>query len=171
MHYMFQSFKSVVDNFRKKHGTSMNCKVCGKYNTMLDLDKTRTASQYEETAYMVMRRTAFAQEDWIADARVLLGNGSSVDIWIPALDLCVMVDGEGHFFDQFGKPVFRQEETDDDFNYDAVGKGFSVLRLHYKDHHAFSPLLLNIIDEFGGKPKTRPFLHWSPAFKLARQTL
>ena len=51
-HLMFQSFKSVIDSFKKGYGTSMNCKVCQQYNNMID--NASIASTYEETAYLAM---------------------------------------------------------------------------------------------------------------------
>lgn len=164
-HYMFQSFKSVIDNF-KKHGTSMNCKVCGAYNDMLSIEDTQVASAYEQIVFDCL---GHRNDDWIVDARILLGNFGSADILFPAFSLIVMVDGEGHFHDQHGKAVHQQEERDDAFNYEALDQGYKVLRLHYRDHAIFGSLLQNMLADCQSK-QFKPCLCWSPAFHRAKES-
>ena len=165
-HYMFQSFKSVIDNF-KKHGTSMNCKICQAFNTMLSLDDTQKASAYEQSVFDCLSH--MKKDDWIVDARILLGNFGSADILFPALKLIVMVDGEGHFHDQHGKAVYQQEERDDAFNYEALDQGHKVLRLHYRDQAIFGSLLQNMLADCQSK-QLKPYLCWSPAFHRAKES-
>lgn len=142
-HLMFQSFKSVIDNFKKGHGSSMNCKVCQKYNDMKD--NAITPSTYEETAYLAMSHVPGVRVvDWMTDVRVLRGNFSSADIWIPLLNLCIMIDGEGHFGDHTGRSVEDQEEADDMFNYEAIDRGLTVFRLHFQDANLTQALLSSV---------------------------
>ena len=59
--------------------------------------------------------------------------GSSIDIYLAALKLCIMVDGEGHFRDHRESTLYKQHSVDDRFNKNALKKGVKVLRLHFKD--------------------------------------
>ena len=163
-HLMFQSFKSVIDNFKRKHGTSMNCKVCEMYNDILGSDSTQKPSQWEVDAYRVMSSSTIKATDWLIDVRLFEKCGSSADIWIPHLNLIFMVDGEGHFFDQHGRPVSQQYETDEAFNFEALDGGVSVLRLHFEDRKMFQQLMLDTIAYCGRHPSRHAFVKWSPHF-------
>lgn len=168
-HHMFQSFKSVIDNFKKGHGTSMNCKVCWMFNDLIDAFEAQEPSEYEETAHLFMS-LAYGF-DWIVDARVLKSGFGSVDIWVPALKLFFMIDGEGHFNVHHDRSVQVQEERDDAFNYEAIGKGFTVLRLHFKDHNLFQKKMKDMIAECERHPQRKPSLNWSPSFCRAKESL
>ena len=171
-HLMFQSFKSVTDNFfkGKKYGTSLNCKVCCFYNDILVGCKTQEPSQWEEAAYHIMKKSSLAPVDWIVDAKVLQNSNSKADIWIVDLHLIFMVDGEQHFFDSHDRPVAEQEERDDVFNGAAISEGFCVMRLHYRDKDLYPTLMAGTIAECQ-KKDVKPFVNWSPAFKSAKWTL
>lgn len=166
---MFQSFKSVIDNFKKEHGTSMNCMVCEFYNDLLLPERTIKASAFEQNVYGILDRL-YSAGDWIYGARPLLGNVSSADAWFPALRLFIMIDGETHFEDAHGKPYTQQEDRDDDFNYEAIDKDFSVLRLHYEDvsSGSIAGLIKSVVTDCQ-RSKRRPFLDFSPAFKRPRE--
>ena len=108
--------------------------------------------------------------DWMTDVRVLQGNFSSADIWMPSLDLIIMIDGEGHFGDHHGRSVDEQEEADDNFNYEALDRGLSVYRLHYLDDNLAQRLLSSTIAECRRQTR-KTFIDWSPAFRRSRESL
>ena len=84
--------------------------------------------------------------DMLVDHRIvgLKASPSPVDIYLPAIDLCIMVDGEGHFRDSrraAQEPQECQSEIDNRFNKEAVQKGHKVLRLHYEDHLLYTQII------------------------------
>lgn len=147
----------------------MNCVVCEFYNDLLPPERTPQASAFEQYVYSLLDRL-YAAGDWIYGARPLLGNVSSADAWFPALKLFIMIDGETHFEDAHGKPHTDQEDRDDDFNYEAIDRDFSVLRLHFQDVSSgqISELIRKVVSECH-KSRRRPFLEFSPAFKRPRE--
>lgn len=175
-HLMFQSFKSIVDNFKKNHGTSFNCHCCQFYNDILPPESINLPSSFEQHVFSILD-SQFGSRNWIYGSRVLLGNFSSADVWFPKLKLFVMIDGQQHFEDSHGQSIAHQEETDDDFNYEALDRGFCVLRLHYKDvavgYGQTIKLLQSVVSvcEAGLVKKLKPFLEFSPSFERARESL
>ena len=143
-HLMYQSFKSVTDNFSKGHGTSMNCKACEQYNDMLK-EGTQLPSIYESAAFRAIRALRLSDSDWIVDARVIVGQVGSVDIWILELNLLFMIDGETHFSDAYERLHQKQVEADDAFNDSATAQGFCVMRLHHKDVKHYKSLMSDMI--------------------------
>ena len=77
-----------------------------------------------------------------------------------------MIDGEGHFFDQHGTAVSEQEERDDNFNYEALDQGYSVMRLHYRDRNLFDKLIRERIAHCKGASQKKASLRWSPEFAM-----
>ena len=74
----------------------------------------------------------------------LKASPSPVDIYLPANDLCIMVDGECRFRDSLRaaqEPQECQSEIDNRFNKEAVQKGHKVLRLHYEDYRLYTQII------------------------------
>lgn len=79
--------------------------------------------------------------DMLIDHKLPGTTGSTVDIYLPAVRLCIMVDGEGHFKQHRDISGRTQEVIDDRFNHEAIAKGYRVFRLHYLDQGIY-PLIV-----------------------------
>lgn len=141
-HCSKQSPKSLHHNFERRAGTSLDCKVCQVYNW----DSHCVApSQYESAAYSAVfnlpAELQVPEQTVLIDHKLLGGRFSPVDIYLPCLDLCIMVDGEGHFSKHHSITAQNQEEIDNVFNLEAIRCGFKVLRLHYEDAGLYAAIV------------------------------
>ena len=94
--------KSLLFNFQNLRRTSLDCKPCRVFN---NAKHAVLPSRYEEVAYRAVAALPSAlgicPSDMLVDHRIdgLENSPSPVDIYLPAINLCIMVDGEGHFSD------------------------------------------------------------------------
>ncbi len=141
-HYSKQSPKSLLHNFQRRGGTSLDCKACQVYNQ--DRHSVRP-SQYESAAYAavftVLDQVQTESQPLLIDHKLLKADYSAVDIYLPSIDLCIMVDGEGHFSKHHGISAQKQEEIDLKFNSEALRCGHKVLRLHYEDAGIYAEIV------------------------------
>ncbi len=136
--------KSLIFNFRSRRGSSLDCKPCKVFNLAKDGGVACPPSSYETAAYFAVSllpdELGISATDMLTDFR-LSPNESSVDIYLPTIRLCIMVDGEGHFRDYRGSTVGQQQSIDDRFNKSAIKRGAKVLRLHYKDTAVYNKVI------------------------------
>ena len=141
-HYSKQSPKSLHHNFQIRGGTSLDCKACQVYNWR---SKSVRPSQYESVAYKAVFNLPddlqVPEEEVLIDHKLLGGDFSAVDIYLPSLNLCIMVDGEGHFCKHHGITAQKQDEIDHKFNTEAINSGHKVLRLHYEDAGLYASIV------------------------------
>lgn len=146
-HYSKQSPKSLYHNFQKRGGTSLDCKACQVYNWK---NKSVKPSQYESAAYQAVFNLPadlqVAEQEVLIDHKLLGGDLSAVDIYLPSLNICIMVDGEGHFSKHHGITAQKQEEIDHKFNTEAISSGHKVLRLHHEDFALYARVVRVAID-------------------------
>jgi hypothetical protein len=82
----------------------------------------------------VQAATTSTGQLWLAEVHCLQGRFSPADIWLPAFQLAVQIDGAGHQFVQvFSKTLEQQQHTDWRFDNETVRQGKRALRLHYRD--------------------------------------
>ena len=141
-HYSKQSPKSLHHNFVKRNGTSLDCKACKVYNWESHSSKP---SQYESAAYSAVFHLPadlqVPEHQVLIDHKLLGKDFSAVDIFLPCHNLCIMVDGEGHFTKHHGLTAQKQETIDYKFNTEAIKNGHRVLRLHYDDAGLYAAIV------------------------------
>ena len=139
--------KSLHYNFDSRGGTSLDCKMCEVYNWRSKFVKP---SQYESAAYKAISslpaELQVAEQEILIDHKLLGGELSAVDIYLPSLNLCIMVDGEGHFSSHHCITAQRQEEIDHKFNTQAIRAGHKILRLHFEDAGLYTSIVRAAVD-------------------------
>lgn len=127
-HVVYLTPKSLTNSFQNS-GSALDCKVCKLYMTRT---RAPTESALEERVYETVANY-FLPDRWVSDACCVKTSKSSADVWVPALKLIIMVDGEFHFKDHFKTTAEAQKDIDKRFNSAAVQQGMTVLRLHHRD--------------------------------------
>lgn len=112
-----------------------------------------------------MSTLGLSDEEWVTDARILLGTFNSADIWIPKWQFLIMIDGEGHFTAMHDTISTQQAAIDDRFNAESLSRGFSVLRLHYLDLGIFEKVIHVVARQC--KSATSPCLLFSKHYRLS----
>ena len=146
-HTTKQTPKSLLQNFTARHGTSLDCKICRVYNREKCAAKP---SSFESVAYSAVSslpgHLQVSQQLILVDHRVLGGDCSAVDIYLTSFDLCIMIDGEGHFRQHRETTSYKQNDIDSHFNTEALRLGHKVLRLHYGDVSLYHDIVRIAVD-------------------------
>lgn len=137
--------KSLIHNFKALKSSSLDCKPCKIFNLARSTEPPCPPSSYETAAYhavsVLPEHFGIRPEDMLVDYKMPSLRGSSIDIFLPAVNLCIMIDGEGHFRDHRESTVLDQQAIDDRFNRNAIKKRTKVLRLHHKDSGIYNHIV------------------------------
>lgn len=72
--------------------------------------------------------------EWQAEVYCLSGHSSPADIWLPAQQLAIQVDGPQHTdVSMFDTPAEEQQQIDGRFDNGIIRAGLRALRIHWKD--------------------------------------
>lgn len=99
----------------------------------------------------------------VLEAHVLGGSWGAFDMWMHPHKLVVEVDGEHHFKGgMHGTGSNHQRLADKRKEDAAVGAGYHVVRMHYKDRNAWANVLeQGLRSVVQGRP---PCVHRSPTY-------
>lgn len=107
----------------EKRKKALACKVCCCGDR---------GSSYEVKAYEELAAMGFTEV--VTECKVLMEKYGAVDVYLPAENLLIQIDGEQHY--RGGAPteeVEQQVSRDMRFLSAALNKGFNVMRVAYKD--------------------------------------
>lgn len=105
----------------RRHAAGYACRQC----------EARADSQLERRVWAACEELGVQMDVY---PKVLRGRYGSVDVFLPAAQLMVMVDGPGHI-DECTRwvPLAEQQRIDADFDAEVQRQGKRLLRLHYRD--------------------------------------
>lgn len=106
--------------------TTLHCKVC---DVPCGMHGAALASHFERKLYALLQ-SRFPDLQWQHESRVL---GRLVDVWVPAVQLIIQVDGPHHFWGASGEQA-SSDRTHEQALVHARGQAVrGMLRLHYQD--------------------------------------
>lgn len=107
----------------EKRRKALACKVCSCGDR---------GSSYEVKAYEELAAMGF--NDTVTECKVLMEKYGAVDVYLPAYNLLIQIDGEQHYKGRaFTEEAQHQVLRDRRFLFAALSKGFNVIRVAYKD--------------------------------------
>jgi hypothetical protein len=145
MHVTVQTIQATRDNF-VRHSCTAVCRRCKVgYRNGVEPCGDRLASTYAQRAWLgvemaleldtvvrkISQHAAYAcfsgkNAGYAIDVKVLRSRFGAADIYVPALDLVIQVDGEHH-------DTTHQQSVDMRFNVECMKQGRNLLRLHHRD--------------------------------------
>lgn len=83
----------------------------------------------------------------VHESKILRGRYGAADIYLPKLNLIIMIDGEGHTdIEHHRKSVAEQVDRDKRFNAAAAKAGYHLLRVAWQDMPKFKCLMTEVIN-------------------------